>query len=455
MADNKPLHGILRYTPNEGFELEVIGSFFELPELLHRRQNLEIIQGTSSDGKGITLYKCFQSKASFGSPSIGSQGIRSTRYKPSRIFVGAHFDKEPVFKNIIINYSYLDEWINISGFEIPMPSEDRELIIKYKMPKDITMALDENYALAITHSSEGPNLSFVQKESCIKQFTYIRIESKKENTMKEYDDIIKKIRNFLSFGVGKAVYPLTIIGQNEEYVSFYGTKKIYDDIGIYYNYMKIPNTFEPLIPPEMFFTFEEISDSFEIFIRNWFNRAEVLAPVFDLYFSNIYTAKLYLETRFLNAAQAIESYHRRKETTTKYECLPEEHEARIMSIIYSAPIEHRKWLDAQLKHSNEVNLGRRLKEILSLHKEIAEIYIGNNQEQKDFIYSVVTARNYLTHFDKDGEAKSAKGKDLLIIIEKLKILIKACLLNEIGMDYTQIKTILERYRKHSFMAWVE
>lgn len=163
LEDSKQHHGILRYTPNEGFELEIFGSFIQLQELLHGSQNLEIIQGTSSDGKYITLYKCFKSNASFGSPSIGSQGIRSTKYKPSRIFIGAHFNKEPAFKTIIVNYSYLDEWVNISGFEIPMPSEDKELLIKYKMPRDITMALDENYDLAITHTSEGPNLNFVQK----------------------------------------------------------------------------------------------------------------------------------------------------------------------------------------------------------------------------------------------------------------------------------------------------
>lgn len=445
MAHKTPLHGILRYTPNEGFELEVLGSFLELPKLLQGPQNLEIIQGISSDGKNITLYKCFHSKAEFGSPSIGPQGIRSIRYKPSRIFIGAHFNGDPVFKSIIINYTHLDEWVNLSGFEIPMPSEDRELLIKYKMPKDIPINLDEKYDLAITHSSEGPNLSLVQKESCIKQLTYIKIESKKENPIDEYDNIISKIRNFLSFGVGKPVYPLTISGMTNDY----------ENVEIYYNNSEIPGTYKPMIPSEMFFCFKDISETLETVIRNWFNRSEVLAPVFDLYFGNIYTHGLYLETRFLYAAQAIESYHRRKETTVKYESLSDEHDARIASIISSAPIKHKEWLNAKLKYSNEVTLSRRLRDIISLYKEIAEIYIGNNHEQKDFIYKVITTRNYLTHFDKDAEINRSKGKELLIIIEKLKILIKACLLGEIGIDYIQVKTILERYKSHSFMAWVK
>jgi hypothetical protein len=59
IAEDRTLHGILRYTPNDGFELEVIGSFIELPELLLGPQTLEIIQGTSLDGKSITLYRGF------------------------------------------------------------------------------------------------------------------------------------------------------------------------------------------------------------------------------------------------------------------------------------------------------------------------------------------------------------------------------------------------------------
>ncbi len=451
-VDKPPLHGILRYTPGEGFELEVIGSFFNLSELLPNSQNPEIIQGTSSDGKNITLYHCFGSSISIGS-SIGSQGVQTSKYKPSRVFIGALFDKEPMFKDIIINYSYLDEWVNISGFDIPMPSGTEEVSIKYKMPEDITITLDENYDLTITHSREGPNWSMVQKESCIKQKTYIMIKSKNETPITKYDDILFKIRNFLSFGVGRPVYPLTISGQSDEYISFHVGKKIYDEIEIYYNTMEIPDEFEPIIPPDMFFIFEDISKSFETFIRNWFNRGEVLAPVFDLYFSNIYTQKMYSETRFLNAAQAIESYHRRKETAKKFDIDLKEHEERMIKIICFAPIEHTAWLLAKLKHSNEVSLSQRLKEILSHHKDIAEIYVGNKGQQKDFIYKVVTTRNYLTHFDKNREAESAKGKDLSILIEKLKIIIKACLLEEMGMSSSEIKTILEKYKTRSFLSW--
>lgn len=334
-----------------------------------------------------------------------------------------------------------------------MPSGSGEIFIKYKIPEDVTITLDENYDLAITHSSEGPNLRMVQTQSCIKQTTYIKISSKSETPISKYYDVITNFRNFLSFGVGRPIYPLTIYGESEEHVSIYGNIKMCDKIDIYYNRGDLPDEIESIIPPEMFFTFKDVSELFELFIRNWFIRSEVLSPVFDLYFSSVYTPKIYTNTRFLIAVQAIESYHRRNETTKKFDVPLEEHNQRMTDIISSAPIEHRRWLSYKLKYSNEVYLSKRLIEILSHQTNTAEMYIGDRSKQTDFITKVVATRHYLTHFDKDQEAKSAKGEELLILIEKLKMIIKACLLKEIGISQSEIKTIMEKYKYQSFLRW--
>jgi len=440
LPDNidKKMMGILRYSPNEGFELEVIGAFMELQDIFSKSQNPEIIQGTSSEGKIITLYKCYISRR-----TISSSESCTTKFKPANIFIGMHFDKEIKFKKFIINYSNLDEWVNIDGFSISDPSTG-ELQITYKIPDDIIVPVNENYELSITFSVEGPNWSIVQKESCIKQITHITIESKKDTPIAEYEEMMYKIRNLLSLGVGKPIYALAIIGQTEKCLFCEKPRRIYNDIEIYYNFDEIPDKLESIIPQNMLFNFKNISKSFELFIKNWFNKSEVLAPVFDLYFSVIYNPNLYLDTKFLNEVQALESYHRRKETTEKYDVSPEEHKVRMENILCSIPIDYKNWLSKKLLYSNEVSLRQRLKEIIVMHKEIAEKYIGNKDQQKEFISSVVTTRNYLTHFDEEQEHKRAKGQNLLIIIDKLKILIKACLLEEMGMSNSEIVKLFNK-----------
>jgi hypothetical protein len=246
---------------------------------------------------------------------------------------------------------------------------------------------------------------------------------------------------------------MAIYGWSEEYVRVYNGRKVYDNIEIYRNNQELPDEAEPINPSNMFFIFKDISISFELFVRNWFNRYKILSPVFDLYFSNVYTPKMYAETRFLNAVQAIESYHRRKETTKKFNVTPEEHEEKMIKIMSFAPIEHMAWLLTKLKYSNEVYLKKRLEEILLIHSDIAEIYIGDKRHIAKFINKVVANRHYLTHFDKDKEAERADGEKLLILIEQLNFIIKSCLLEEIGMSRSEIKTILERYKHKSFLSW--
>ena len=114
-----------------------MGSFSDLPESILSSHNPVIIQGTSSEEEKITLYKCFKSHSSF------SSNFQNNKYKPLCVFIGAHFGKEPTFNKLLINYSYLDEWINISGFDISVPNGNGEYLIKYKRPEDITVTLNE------------------------------------------------------------------------------------------------------------------------------------------------------------------------------------------------------------------------------------------------------------------------------------------------------------------------
>ena len=53
----KQVSGTLRFTPNEGAILDLIGSFKDIKEIN------KIILGISSNGKNITLHKCFETKS--------------------------------------------------------------------------------------------------------------------------------------------------------------------------------------------------------------------------------------------------------------------------------------------------------------------------------------------------------------------------------------------------------
>jgi hypothetical protein len=203
---------------------------------------------------------------------------------------------------------------------------------------------------------------------------------------------------------------------------------------------KVPKT---LLPFDMLFTFKDISDRFEVFLRNWFEKADLLEPVYNLCFGTLYNPRMYLEHKFLNMVQAIEAYHRR--TMKNFELTEEQHKKRIEEILNAVPLEHKDWLENKLAYSNEPNLRKRLKEILEKFADVLDEFIPDNDS---FIHKVATTRNYLTHYDERLKELSVEGEELYHFTQKLKILLEICLLKELGFTSDNIKSLISKNRRY-------
>ena len=414
----KQVSGTLRFTPNEGAILDLIGSFRDTKDTLKP----EIILGISN-GKKITLHKCFETKPNNVSVP------ESLSFYADEVFVGAHFQKSEdiKFRKLCIRYSYLDEWVNIFEFNI---TDEKEMVIKYKKPEPIQASIGEDYKIFIVFQ-----VTIVQKETSIKQRTYIRIEPSVEKSLEEYWNIMRLIQNFLSLGVTEPVYPLTITGRTEANNS---------PVEIYYHspeISKVPKTLG------MLFTFKDISDRFEIFLKNWFEKADTLGPVYDLYFGTLYNPRMYLQHQFLSLIQAIEAYHRRKFegkylSDEKYEPIYKKFERIINKLGIEDPFKDA--LKSKLKYGNEYSLIKRLKDLFEKYREIFDNFIDDRDA---FINKVKDTRNYLTHYDKKLRS-IADGEDLYRITQKLKTILQICLLHELGFDKEEIKSMFLRNRRY-------
>ena len=440
----KQVPGTLRFTPNEGAILKLIGSFKDAKDI-NKMLEPEIILGISSNGKNITLHKCFETE-----PNVSVPGLPTSSFYANEVFVGAHFQKSEdiKFRELFICYSYLDEWVNISGFNIQHPNE-KETVIKYKKPEPIQASIYEDCKIKIFIDIQDTYPTIVQKEASIKQITYIRIEHSVEKSLKEYWNIMRLIQNFLSLGVTEPVYPLTVKGITESIKD-----KPYNlpvEIEIYRHSPEVSKTSKTLYPQDMLFTFKDISDRFEIFLKNWFEKADTLGPVYDLYFGTLYNPRMYLQHQFLSLIQAIEAYHRRK------------FEGKYLSDDYYKPIyekfkefikeldiepSFKKALESKLKYGNEYSLRKRLKDLFEKYKEVVDDFI----EDKDiFINRVVDTRNYLTHYDKNLREKAVDGEQLYYVTQQLKIVIVICLLSELGFNFKEIKNLLAKNRRYKYV----
>ena len=430
----KQVPGTLRFTPNEGAILKLIGSFKDTKDTLKP----EIILGISN-GKKITLHKCFETKPNNVSVS------ESLSFYADEVFVGAHFQKSEdiKFRKLSIRYSYLDEWVDISGFNI---TDEKEIVIKYKEPEPIQTSIGEDCKIFIEIQVTRPTHSIVQKEASIKQRTYIRIEHSVEKSLEEYWNIMRHIQNFLSLGVTEPVCPLTVKGITESIKDMPYNLPV--EVEIYRHSPEVSKTPKTLYPQNMLFTFKDISDRFEIFLKNWFEKADTLGPVYDLYFGTLYNPRMYLQHQFLSLIQAIEAYHRRKFegkylSDDDYKPIYEKFEKFIKELDIEPSF--KKALESKLKYGNEHSLRRRLKDLFEKYKEVEDDFI----EDKDiFVNRVADTRNYLTHYDKNLMEKAVDGEQLYYVTQQLKIVIVICLLSELGFNFKEIKNLLAKNRRY-------
>lgn len=438
------ISGTFRFTPNEGAILELIGSFKDIKNM-NKILQPEIILGVSSNGKNITLHNCFETKSSSSFP-----GFQTSSFYANLVFIGAHFQKSEdlKFKSISVRYLHLDEWVNISGFDIKpfREKEKKEAIIRYKLPEPFQADISDRFKILINFRATGPSFSFVQKEATIKQSTEVKIETSQDKPFEEYQKIMFHIRNFLTLGITKPVYPLAIAGLTEVNKEMVNDKAYYPPVEVFYRLSEIPKEHKTLFPVDMLFTFNDISSRFEPFLRNWYEKADLLEPVYDLYFGTFYNPRMYLEHRFLSFIQAIESFHQRV-YGGKY-LSDEDYKVVYDALVAAIPdgfkggLKNR--LKEYLKYGNEFSLRKRLEEIFDKHQDILDKVIKNKSA---FIEKVVDTRNYLTHYDKELRERATGEEDLYRLTQKLKMCLEICLLTEVGFSSEEVKALFSRDRR--------
>lgn len=436
----KKLQGTLKYQPNQKIYLETLGFFGDFTSFNEPKQ-FEIIHGIDLNNKPITLVNCLQIGISMRFP-----GYQEGKYFTHMFLIGEHFPSlEKIhFKEIYASLAYLDEWINIYGFKIGISPENiREFSIEYHLPQEIIAKINESCSVSIYFACDFTIPLIVKKELHPKQKALFRVKYSESRDYKEFLKIIHLFQDFLTFATGERSFPLEVYGI---------TREDGDKIDFFYNPVSRIDTPKEVMPHEMIFTFIEISDSFEERLKNWFDRAGILRPVYILYFTTRYHSFLYTENRFLNLIQAIETYHSRI-CDKKY--IPSEicnavRDKLIEAIPnYSIPeySDFKTSLIARLNFINEYSLRKRLKSLLSDVNEVFHFFIENPNE---FIDKVVDTRNYLTHYSMSAESSAVRGKDLFYLTEKVKILVEIILMRELGFSCDEINGIIHRNRNFSY-----
>jgi hypothetical protein len=455
------VHGELRYTPENGVKLELQGDLhapdnerFHPPAF----QDAPLILGITSQGREVSLLNCIQTK---GNVSSGEYiGVPVTEFRVTFAFIGVHFLNPGAvsFKKVAVNYYCLEEWMDQNPFQVDHPVRTREqpnfgeVVIRYKRP-DTQRANADDFVFSFV--TAGPSIErpsagkYVLSQKASVTIQVIDGEKKLETFM----GIMRRIQDFLTLGIGDPTYPVEIEGFTEVKKQVLDNgKEYYPPVQILYDRPWRIKSIRQSHPSQMLFTLKTLQGRLESCLSEWFSKAKTLKPVLDIYFSVLYREQIYIELRFLSIVQAVESYHRRVwggKYMSDDDFLSELYPKLVQAIPADLdPGFTQSLRRGKLRYANEYSLRKRLKDLARHLAGFLQFgFLVNTIVRDAFIERVCDTRNYLTHYDPELVEKAATtGKEQYQLFEKLRAMLDALLLEQIGFEPGQIHEMIKKNR---------
>lgn len=441
-SEENKLSGILTFSQDDGIFLEIVGVFDS--KRTEPLQQPSIILGLTQQGKPITLYKCIIKPRTYSLVGLGGG-----KYRAHFVFEGVHFEAEEKirFNQLCGSYTDLDAWVDIYGFAIEEDTADSKFVlnIRYEKPTSQFLDVGETFEVGIGFSSRGPNHSIIQTEVTISQSAYLVVKSKNGDI--QFDDLFKQLNIFtylLQFAVQRIPYPVSVFGFSKENPQELGEGKIhYPEIKIFYTPIEPIVSQKQKLPQEFLYTFGDLSGDQ---ISAWFTSFDKYETIIHLYRSLFYGNRLFIDAKFLNIAQSLESLH---SVLFDGQYLPHdkfvEQKERVLN---NVPAELIEWVEGALSNANYKRFRQKIFELLDNKKETAERFVD---DMELFAKRVTNTRNEFVHHNK--QKLTFPKEELPSVIYVLTMIFELYLLEAIGFSDEKVKELLEPKIQTHLTGW--
>lgn len=421
-----------------------------LPFSKSESREYEVLHGRTSDGKLITLLKCFDLNTSWS-----SSGIEKRVVLVNYVLVGGLVPQEKVenaFSELCLKWPGLQRWFFESGVSVEHEEGDfRSFTIKYKAKKPFRFEYSKGLNIEFGFSTDkvpfgGPLTEQIE----FKEIVWVTLKKDAPESLGYYLEKLNELIQFFSICVLEYNQPqeVTLVGDFDIETREDGTK-IPPHLQVYFSSVQKPQSDRLPHPVEILIPYAAIKDNFHDILKSWAAVAAEISPSRSLYFSSLYGTNKYIESTFLSLAQAAEVFHRRRYGGTYIPI--GDYQEKVLPALESAipPELNRDVKQAykqRLKFFNEFSLSKRLKMMSSNHEDVFRLYVP---DWKSKVRSIVKARNYYTHYSEGGGNVAPDINKLVEYREFLKMLLELEMLAAAGVDmillHNQAKEC-QRYR---------
>lgn len=430
VTQNDWIHGTLSFDPERGSSISVFGSFSEHPIVFVRHQ-VGLVVGKTPMGDFTLLdldYRSFSSNRHYGT---------ITSYNVSIIFKGIQVDSkdELIFNEVTFSTLNLDSWFNPPNLTIHHNFDDWSFTIDGRSTELGAIPLNDNILLKVYHDvsikpQNNSNNHIIEKFTDF-NFTYIT----PQNWHAIWENIQCSI-SFISFCTNEQSYPNKIVLKDSSFTKNIGTTTIKVPVELYLQTTLFHSSSSPNNSRDHLIPYAILKDNFHLVFKKWFELHATFYIPINLVNSRLKSKRKFNENRFLDAAHALEVFHRLDSNMSKF--TPEHFEKLRFTAInaFSKSKNDREWMEQLLSYANEPSLRNRLKDLIDRYN--LDFLFEDNREKKEFINSAINTRNYFTHYDSSIKSQKASGTKLIYNTRTLTAILYLCI--TFKLDINRVKT---------------
>jgi len=441
------VQGRLLYDPTKGITLDLTEAPSGMPPLGSEEQaQYSVLFGQLVNGTLVTVTEAFVTQSSFG----GGIGCPTKLIASSALF-GAHVPDldQLLVKSYSIRLTSLENWMCACPVQWKWASDGEKHVgvdMTYRFPQPIAVSLPKmGFDIEIGHTlTTRPGHSSFDLDGK----GYLKVAAHDSLTMERAREIAWQCQNLMSLLVGQRVSVRSVeVTQLPTDTAETATSSCQI---LYHQIEKAGH--DNLQAALMLIPYATIKDDFPRMVEQWLDRSEQSVLATNVYFGSLRHQSPAVNVKFLAIVHAIESYHRSLGVglymdQDKFDKAVE----RLLSHI-SPEIQgdHRLSLKNRLKYGNEHSLRKRLADMLDRIPENARLRIAGDVAK--FVQRVVATRNYYTHYDCSSKEESFSPKEAYTAAERLRILLVANLIHNLGIKDADLMGVLER--SQDFQHWL-
>lgn len=434
ITQNDWIHGTLSFDPETRSSISLFGSFTDqtLP-FLHHEISLVVGKTPIGDFTLVELdYRSCSSNRHFGS---------ITTYSVTFIFKGIQVENKDqlVFSEVSFSSLNLESWFNPSNLKILHNFDDWSFKLEGKNTMIDSFTLKEGIRLNIDHdvSIKPQNNS---NTHIIKKSTDLNLSYASRLNWRVIWKDVQCFVSFISFCTNEQSYPTRLILKDEMFTEKIGSLAKTIPVELFFQTTMFHSGSSQNEPRDHLIPYSILQGNFQHVIQKWYKFYETFQIPINLINSRLKSKRLFNENRFLDAAHALEVFHRLDSNINKFNTDYFE-KLKITAIgAFAESKKDREWMEQLLRYANEPSLRQRLKDLIKRY-ELDFLFV-DCKKKKHFINIVINTRNYFTHYDSSIKSHKASGAELIYITRTLTAILYSCITTKLDIDGSKSKRII-------------